>query len=106
MSEQSVSLPTAGDVRKLIEDCREPTNAAWFPEEAIQRLDACAKALCELDGEIRRLRDGVKKMAQIGKYHDFTPQSVCDARELLGCKSMPYKSDDLIRKPQPWITQT
>ena len=45
----------------------------------------------ELDKEIRRLRDALKEIAQLGSYYAQTPQSVCIARKALGCKKMPFE---------------
>ncbi len=49
----------------------------------------------ELNIEIRRLRDALKEIAQLGSYYAQTPYSACVARKTLGCKHMPF--DDYLR---------
>ena len=49
----------------------------------------------ELNREIRRLRDALKEIAQLGSYYAQTPRSICLARKALGCKKMPYEDKDI-----------
>lgn len=41
--------------------------------------------------EVRRLRDALKEIAQLGSFYAHTPKNVCIARKALGCRKMPYE---------------
>jgi len=52
----------------------------------------------KLNQEVRRLRDALVVIAQLGSHYAQTPHSISIARKALGCKKMPF-SDVPIRLP-------
>lgn len=52
-----------------------------------EMMDANQDAkIMRLNDEIKRLRNALKEIAQLGTYYSNTPQSVMTARKALGCK--------------------
>ena len=83
-------MPDHDEVEKLMKRCQigcGGRNALADPHDI---LADCYGTLGALDAEVRRLRDALKEIAQLGSYYAQTPPSVCMAREAIGCKKMPY----------------
>lgn len=53
--------------------------------DAMMNANQDAKIM-RLNGEVRKLRDALKEIAQLGTHYAETPKSVLTARKALGCK--------------------
>ena len=79
------------EAEKLMKKCQIGVGGHNVYQDCHDLLAECYGAIGALDCEIRRLRDALKKIAQLGSYYAQTPQTICIAREALGCKKMPYE---------------
>ena len=83
-------MVTHDEAEKLMKRCQIGCAGRNALEEAHSIMAECYGTIGVLDSEVRRLRNALKEIAQLGSYYAQTPISVCIARKALGCRKMPY----------------
>lgn len=84
-------VPDNDEVEKLMKRCQRGCGGRNAIDDAHDILADCYGTLGALDSEVRRLRNALKDIAQLGSHYAQTPPSIYIARKALGCKKMPYE---------------